>query len=224
MTDTLYLDIETLPSNEEWAIEYAIKDTKPPATIKKQDTLEKWWLETFPSVKQEKIRNLALYGATNRILCIGYAKNDEEPTALYAKGDSRDDEANILEGFFQFFSSEVPLVNRVVGHNITGFDMNIIKQRAIVHGLETPVNMQFDCKPWDMAVYDTMYNWDNRNKVSLDLLTKALGVETPKDGDIDGSKVYDYYMEGRHEEIAEYCKRDVVAVREVYKKMVKVIR
>ncbi len=36
----------------------------------------------------------------------------------------------------------------------------------------------------------------------------------------DGSKVFDYFKAGKLEEIYEYCKADVDAVRAVYKKIV----
>jgi predicted PolB exonuclease-like 3'-5' exonuclease len=55
--------------------------------------------------------------------------------------------------------------------------------------------------------------------VSLHKLSLCLGCVSPKEKGIDGSKVYDYFLAGKGDEIAEYCKRDVDATREVYKKM-----
>jgi len=43
-------------------------------------------------------------------------------------------------------------------------------------------------------------------------------VDSPK-GDITGATVYDAYLAERHEDIMEYCKADVIATREVYRRM-----
>jgi len=49
-------------------------------------------------------------------------------------------------------------------------------------------------------------------------LCRALGVESPK-GEIDGSRVWEYVKAGRLYDVAEYCKKDVEATRQVYKRM-----
>jgi predicted PolB exonuclease-like 3'-5' exonuclease len=56
------------------------------------------------------------------------------------------------------------------------------------------------------------------NYISLDNLCYGLGIESPKDG-IDGSQVWQYVKDGRENEVYDYCKRDVAAVREVYKRL-----
>ena len=47
---------------------------------------------------------------------------------------------------------------------------------------------------------------------------KILGIDTPKDS-IDGSQVAEAWEGGRRDEVVEYCKRDVEAVREVWRRM-----
>jgi predicted PolB exonuclease-like 3'-5' exonuclease len=49
-------------------------------------------------------------------------------------------------------------------------------------------------------------------------LCLALSIPTPK-GDLDGSKVWQYVQDGRHEEVAAYCRRDVEATRQVHRRM-----
>jgi predicted PolB exonuclease-like 3'-5' exonuclease len=44
-------------------------------------------------------------------------------------------------------------------------------------------------------------------------------LKSSKEGGINGSHVYDFFLEGRHEEIADYCMRDVELVRDVYYRM-----
>jgi hypothetical protein len=60
---------------------------------------------------------------------------------------------------------------------------------------------------------------DYKHFTSLKLLTRILGIESPKD-DIDGSQVRNvYYIEKDIARIANYCERDVVAVAQVFLKL-----
>jgi predicted PolB exonuclease-like 3'-5' exonuclease len=65
-----------------------------------------------------------------------------------------------------------------------------------------------------------MQEWSKwgREHVSLDTLSKALGIPSPKEN-LDGSKVYPYYRAGKLTEIYEYCKRDVDTARQVYRRL-----
>jgi predicted PolB exonuclease-like 3'-5' exonuclease len=65
-----------------------------------------------------------------------------------------------------------------------------------------------------------MQEWSKwgRDYISLDLLSRALGIPSPKES-LDGSKVYPYYRAGRLDEIYEYCKRDVDTARQVYRRL-----
>jgi predicted PolB exonuclease-like 3'-5' exonuclease len=56
------------------------------------------------------------------------------------------------------------------------------------------------------------------NRISLDKLCLALSIPSPK-GDMDGSMVNQAVKDGRLLEVVEYCKRDVIATREVYRRM-----
>jgi hypothetical protein len=61
--------------------------------------------------------------------------------------------------------------------------------------------------------------WSFKGRISLDRLAKALGLESSKGQGINGSRVYDYFCAGCHEEIADYCMRDVELVRAIYRRM-----
>ena len=69
-------------------------------------------------------------------------------------------------------------------------------------------------------MYDVMQEWGKwgRENISLDTLSKALGIQSPKD-ELDGSKVYDYYLGGRVQEFYDYCLRDVAATKAIYQRM-----
>jgi hypothetical protein len=57
---------------------------------------------------------------------------------------------------------------------------------------------------------------DQRDRVSLGKIAAYLGIDVKSNG-LDGSKIYDAWLDGRQDEIAEYCKQDVDAVRSVFK-------
>ena len=57
---------------------------------------------------------------------------------------------------------------------------------------------------------------DYKHFTSLKLLTKVLGVPSPK-GDIDGSEVARvFYIENDIDRIITYCEKDVIAVAQVF--------
>ena len=68
-------------------------------------------------------------------------------------------------------------------------------------------------------VYDTMSiwsNWDNRGWVKLDVLARALNVES-KSG--SGSQVAQMWADGQGKEIALYCLQDTYVTYGCYRRM-----
>lgn len=207
----IYLDIETIPSQEQW-----VKDTievKPSAAIKKQETLDKWYKEEYPAKLEEALSKTALDGLTNQIIVIGLAINDGEVITL-----TNDYEFNLLNEFYHTLKMKADAFGNVfIGHNILGFDLNVLKKRSIIKNVAPDFKMPFAAKPWDDSVYDTMLRWDAKNFTSQDKISLALGLEGK--GDMDGSMVYQYWKDGRIDEIKNYCGRDVATVREIHKRM-----
>ena len=66
---------------------------------------------------------------------------------------------------------------------------------------------------------DTLELWkfgDYKHFTSLKLLTKVLGIPSPKD-DIDGSEVAKvYYIEKNIDRIVIYCEKDTIAVAQIF--------
>ena len=214
----IVLDIETIPSQLSWVADYIGDNTKPPATIKKPESIEKWYEESFEDAKREALNKTSFDGAMNHIICIGCAVNDSEPVSFSAK--NIDEEKTILIEFYSWLQNVSSDVDRLlIGHNIIGFDMRVIRQRSIILGVTPPGGMHFNAKPWDANPYDTMTQWDSKNFISLDKLSKALGLSGKDNGEIKGSTVYSAWQEGKHDEIAAYCRDDVSLTRQVYNKM-----
>jgi DNA polymerase elongation subunit (family B) len=110
--------------------------------------------------------------------------------------------------------------DELVGHNIIGFDLPYIFQRCVVN--EIPVHDFVYLGEHNGPVFDTMHRWwlGARRTVSLDDLAWALGIESSKTAEVEGSKVFDLYQAGRLELIREYNLNDVRLTRKIYERMV----
>lgn len=155
-------------------------------------------------------RNTSFQGEFGRIICIGYAIDDEKTDCLVG------DEKEILRKFWALAKD----ATHFIGHNIMEFDFRFIYKRSVIHNIRPSRELSFARYRSD-PIFDTMKEWEKwgAQGTSLHKLSIALGITSPKEEGIDGSKVYDYFLAGKVDEIAEYCKRDVTATREVYKRM-----
>jgi hypothetical protein len=90
----------------------------------------------------------------------------------------------------------------------------------IINGIALPNKLNlFGKKPWEVPHLDTLELWkfgDYKHFTSLKLLTKVLGIPSPKD-DIDGSEVARvFYIENDIDRIITYCEKDVIAVAQIF--------
>ena len=90
----------------------------------------------------------------------------------------------------------------------------------IINGIPLPNKLNlFGKKPWEVPHLDTLELWkfgDYKHFTSLKLLTKVLGIPSPKD-DIDGSEVARvFYIENDIDRIVTYCEKDVIAVAQIF--------
>ena len=109
------------------------------------------------------------------------------------------------------------------GHNVKEFDFPFIARRMLIHGIKIPDKLNLmGKKPWEVPHLDTLELWkfgDYKHFTSLKLLTKVLGVPSPKD-DIDGSEVAKvFYKDKNIDRIATYCEKDVIAVAQIILKL-----
>ncbi|HEX7233455.1 MAG TPA: ribonuclease H-like domain-containing protein [Candidatus Binatia bacterium] len=189
----IFLDIETVPTDRA-LLEHGLLE--PQLQLNEGDLLKK----------------LSLSATTAKILCLCYAI---EPAAYPVIEVLEGDEQDIIRGFWRLAED----CNLFVGHNILDFDLPFIYQRSIIHQIKPSRDIPF-ARFRNAPVYDTMQEWSRwgREHVSLDALSKALGIPSPKES-LDGAKVYPYYRAGKLAEIIEYCKRDVDCARKVYRRL-----
>lgn len=222
MYKTLILDIETVGTSRKDVIDYIAATVKPPATYKKAESIEAWHKEQGPDAIAEAVAKTGLDGAFGQVVCIGYWLDDmESPFVLHGLN-----ERELLESFSKMLKECIDekdvMTTSIVGHNVSSFDLRFLMQRYIINGIRPPfvIKRAAEAKPWESEkVFDTMVQFSGvGNRISLDKLCLALSIPSPK-GDMDGSMVGQAVADGRIIEVAEYCKRDVSATKEVFNRM-----
>jgi hypothetical protein len=216
----LFIDIETVPLQrgiDEFK-ERVNGEIKPPASLKKLETIEAWYADEHPRLIEEAYLKTSLNGTLGEIAVIGWAVDDSPVNTLY--GVSGQTEADVLRTFFDALRDQVSQrIPRKVGHNILGFDLRFLFQRAVINGVKPTIPMHHDARYNGEYVFDTMLAWAGWGKyIKQAELCAALGLPCSK-GDLDGSKVWPMIQAGRIKEVAEYCAGDVEDVRRVYRKM-----
>lgn len=137
------------------------------------------------------------------------------------KYGNEQEEKQALQDFLTLMKDFDPDCDELVGHNIIGFDLPFVFQRCLAHSLHARpfVNLsEYNVR----GVFDTMHRWwlGAKRFVSLDDIAWALGIESSKTSDVEGSKVFDLYQAGKLDLIREYNLNDVRVTRKVYERMV----
>lgn len=213
----LYLDIETLPTDSNQEIDYVVANIKAPGNYKKQEAIDRY----IEGARDETIKKTALSGLFGRVYMIGYAF-DTEPVSVL-RGDS---EASVLSQFNRVLTErglrdeygDKDMI--IIGHNAKDFDVPFLSQRMMVNGFK-PL-YKHDSKTLRASIHDTMQMFAcgrYKQYYSLESLMLAFGLTCSKSG-MDGSQVHDYFLAGRHDEVAEYCAGDVNDVRALYGQMI----
>ena len=214
LDNILFLDIETVPLEENFnSLDDEMKHL--------------WELKTRYQRKDEYTAEefydrAGIWAEFGKIICIsvGY---------FVTKGDIRNfrvtsffgEEKKILLDFNNLLSNHFDgSQNILCGHNAKEFDFPFIARRMIINQVSIPNKLNlFGKKPWEIQHLDTLELWkfgDYKHFTSLKLLTKILGIPSPK-GDIDGSQVgHVFYVEKDIDRIVTYCEKDVIAVAQVF--------
>ena len=210
----LTLDIETLPAD--WTDEQkaAHAAASVPGNYSKPDTIAKWIAENADDCH----RRTSFDWRYCRILCIGYAIDNEAPGCIYSPTA---DPMPLLDGLADVFRSirarnhggEV----RIIGYNVARFDLP--RLRLLAAKLRHPALSDLPGERYARNVADTMLmagGTDPTMNPKLSDLAAYLGLDGKGEG-LDGSKVYDAWLAGEHERIARYCAQDVALTRDVFR-------
>jgi uncharacterized protein YprB with RNaseH-like and TPR domain len=220
LTNILFLDIETVAGTKTYQ---ELSDRVRKLWDKKASFL-KAPEETTPEQLYERAGIYAEFGKIVTI-GVGYFHKEGGKLQFRVKDISSHNESEILKEFKQLVEEGFNQKQlKLCAHNGREFDFPYIARRMVINSIQLP-----DClklagkKPWEIPHIDTMDYWkfgDYKNYTSLDLLAAVLGVPTSKD-DIDGSQVnHVYYADKDLSRIAEYCKKDVSVMAQVFLKLI----
>ena len=219
----LFIDIETVGVDEDLD---SLHHTNP--------KLYKIWEESgYPYFKRNYsedsnlnsnemfIKKSALLPEFGKIVCIsvGFILPNGE-----TKLDSfYDDEKNLLVATSELLNRVDKLGFMLCGHNVKNFDLPYIAKRMLINGVQVPsIIPNYKIKPWESRVLDTKEVWNFnsfRGLSSLDLVCASLGVESPKEGEVNGSNIHKYYYNNDIDKIKKYCEEDVKCTINLIKKI-----
>lgn len=213
LENILFLDIETVPEAEFFS--ELDKDTQDLWEAKSR------YQRKDEFTAEEFYDRAGIWAEFGKIICIsaGY---------FHFNGDIRTfrvtsfygNEIKLLKEFKDLVISHFSQSRHLLcAHNGKEFDFPYIARRMVINGIELPYKLNlFGKKPWEVPHLDTLELWkfgDYKNYTSLKLLTKVLGIPSPKE-DIDGSEVYaTFYKQQDLDRIIKYCERDTVAVAQI---------
>jgi 3'-5' exonuclease len=214
MTDkTVFLDIETIPAQSPAVLAKFRAEVKAPGNIKKPESIAAWMDENADQAAQDAMAKTSFDPAYGHIVTIAWAVDDGDIAVFHA--DSLEMESKIIAAFFACIDDHHR--KTFVGHYIGGFDLRFLLCRAVVLGVKIPRCIPRDPKPWDSTIFDTMTAWaGSRGTISMNNLCDALGIEGK--GGFDGSQVAQAWIDGRHDEISQYCRDDVHRTREIWRR------
>jgi hypothetical protein len=175
------LDIETLQaSREEWARLVG----KEPSSVEGPQYDESIDLFAVGAAEEQRQADDELYaksafdGTFSRIICIGLLEFSDQMEARSAVAWYGTDERELLRRFWVRLAQDRPTL--FITHNGLGFDLPFIKKRSIINQVKPSLEINL-AKFRSEPVFDTMAvwsNWDARGWVKLDVLARALQVET----------------------------------------------
>ena len=229
----LYLDIETVPCQQPWALSDIRASLKPPGTLKKADSIAAWWATEADSAADTAWRKQSLDGGTfGEIVSIALTTDSTCPATpewvrCRAPGESEADlireafavvkgwQAEVCKELTPGAKSWLP-ATFPVAHNAQ-FDLGFLWRRSRVFRIRTPEWLESPsvAKP-GKHFHCTMHAWAGYGQyISLDKLCLALNIASPKT-DMHGSQVFDAWLAGETNKIAAYNLADTKAVQAVY--------
>ena len=244
----VFIDIETIASQGGYDsyLEDAKANFKAPSTMtktkacadlgltgdaakykSKDDAIAEWEKkfaeEKAPEVAEFNWRKEALDGAKGEVWSIAWSVDGEMYQIDRGPLGELKDESKFLALFYEMLEQQLTNTHSnnaqeamFIGHNVV-FDIKFLLHRSIILGVKPCVKMPFDGYH-GRDYYCTSKAWAGvRDRISLDNLCKVLGLSGK--GDIDGSKVWDALVDGRHNDVAEYNIDDVQKVIDAHNKL-----
>lgn len=221
-TDTLFVfDIETVPDTD--AVPGLTGETDPDPA-KRRAALEAYHLD----VTQGK--NSFPRQPFHRVIAISFLEAEiarEDGVEAYylrelrAGGQPNFGEKQLIQGFFQHFERLRP---RLVSFNGRGFDLPVLKYRAMVHGVSAPLLHDTTNKwenysvryaqDWHCDLMDVLSDYGASARVRMNEVCAAF--KLPGKTGVDGADVAGLFDAGEINTVRDYCETDVLNTYLIY--------
>lgn len=182
----------------------------------------------YESLNRSYCEKAALYPEFAQVVAASFCWIDKETKEVKGKSFNGRDERDLLAQINGFMQMLTDLRRTLGGMAIVGYDIPLLVKRNLSHGIESASIIDLGGKkPWEIQVFDLLTIWkmSSFSPASLPMICYALGVESPKTEEIDGSMVGDLYYALDSDpalnlsKISHYCDRDVLVVAAIVKKL-----
>jgi len=211
--------------------------------IVSQNLLEKKFKRTAQNEEEleEEKEKLSFFAPTNQIVAIGMlnpqTKNglvyfqNKEKISLKEEGVeylSFSSEKELLLGFWEIITP----YQQFITFNGYNFDVPVLMLRSAMNEIRPSKNLMtnrylerqpYNLQHIDLADQLSFYGAKKR-LFSLHFWTRAFNIDSPKEGELTGEKVTQYFREGKTLEIAKYCFKDVIATAALFEKWEKYLK
>ncbi|MFQ5532132.1 MAG: ribonuclease H-like domain-containing protein [Candidatus Nanoarchaeia archaeon] len=203
MTTYLVIDIETIPYQN------LSEDLKPECKLgnlkdkNKIEAKQKEWQEGG------QIKALSLDPLTNEIVCISMWSS--------ISNNFIEDNNTSEKDYLQSFWNEVKCHDLIVGKNHISFDIPTIIIRSMF--LNIPITRKFSLSKYQtFSLFDIqqVLTMNFNQPKSLNWLAKRFGIQCDES---NGSKVYDWWKEGKKDMIVKHCQSDVLITKEIFERI-----
>lgn len=212
--NVLVFDIETIPD---------VKNGRRLFDL--QDLDDREVAEVMYQHRRQKSGTEFLRHEFHRVVAISAVFRSGTRFKVGSFGSEDSSEKDLIQRFFDGIGKSVPTL---VSWNGSGFDLPVLHYRSLLHGVNA-------LRYWDMGDFDKNLRWNNyinrfhyrhtdlmdvlsgyqaRSAASLDTIASLLGF--PGKLGMDGSKVWDRYLDGDIKGIRHYCETDVLNTYLVY--------
>jgi predicted PolB exonuclease-like 3'-5' exonuclease len=140
---------------------------------------------------------------------------------LRSGGDAKATEQALIQGFFSYLERLRP---RLVSFNGRGFDLSVLKYRAMVHGISARFLYSDGDKwnsytsrysqDWHCDLLEVLSDYGGSARIKLNEVCSVMGF--PGKFGVDGSKVTEMIENGQAQEVRDYCETDVLNTYLVY--------
>ena len=212
--NVLCFDIETIPDTDFGRKLFDLGDLDDEAVAK---------VMRFKQIQARQTDFLPLI--QHRIIVISAVLRDSDGLHIFSVGREQGGEREIVQRFFDGLERRSP---DLVSWNGAGFDLPVLQYRALKHGVTA-------ARYWEVGDSDREFRYNNYlsrfhwrhidlmdvlsgfqfgGRASLQNIATLFGL--PGKLGMSGAHVWDYYCEGKYEEIERYCETDALNTFLVY--------